>query len=311
MRNLLITGGSGFIGYNFIQYLIEYHKEKFKITVIDNLSVQSKNKFNDEQVEFIEADILDKTMMQSIIKKSNCIVHLAADTTVMNSITDPSHNFNVNVVGTFQLLKLAQEANVEHFILASTGGAILGEVEPPVTEAMAPRPLSPYGASKLCAEGYCSAFSGSYGMKTVALRFSNVYGPHSFHKTSVVANFFKNILNNESIKVYGDGEQTRDYIYVGDLCQAIYQSLNIAKGGEVFQLGSGKGTSINTLIKEMEERVDIETQLNVEYRDERLGEIKYNYTDISKAKKFLNYKPTIEIDQGLKRTWNWFKTQIN
>ncbi|MFW6163840.1 MAG: NAD-dependent epimerase/dehydratase family protein, partial [Planctomycetota bacterium] len=105
--------------------------------------------------------------------------------------------------------------------MASTGGAIIGDCEPPVHEDMVPRPVSPYGASKLAAEGYCSAFAGSYNMNTVALRFANVYGPYSYHKGSVIAKFFKNILHDEPLTVYGDGTQTRDFVYTGDLCQAI------------------------------------------------------------------------------------------
>ena len=178
------------------------------------------------------------------------MVHLAADTRVMDSIEDPTHNFDNNVVGTFNLLNACRELGVSRVVAASTGGAILGEVEPPVHEEMAPMPTSPYGASKLMLEGYLSAYASSYGMRSCALRFSNIYGPRSFHKGSVVAHFFKRVLAGERPTVYGDGSQTRDYLYVGDLVEAIRVAMLSDVTGP-YQLGSGHGTTLNELLEAM------------------------------------------------------------
>ena len=194
MDRLLITGGCGFIGLNLIDFLQKYSSYNYNIIVLDNLTLGRRKYLSDYDVEFVEGDIRDSSLLKKLMKKVNSVIHLAADTRVVDSIANPDFNFNVNVEGTYNLLRAAQKEGVERFVLASTGGAITGKAKSPVNESMAPQPLSPYGASKLSAEGYCSAFAGSYGMKTVSLRFSNVYGPFSNHKISVVAAFFKNIL---------------------------------------------------------------------------------------------------------------------
>ena len=164
--------------------------------------------------------------MRHALRRVDAVVHLAADTRVIDSIADPTRNFDVNVAGTFGLLNLMREVGVPRLVNASTGGAILGEAPPPVHEEMAPRPASPYGAAKASAEAYCSAFAASYGLDAVSLRFSNVYGPLSFHKGSVVAAFMRRILDDQPLVVYGDGSQTRDYVFVEDLCDGIVVALN-------------------------------------------------------------------------------------
>ena len=150
-------------------------------------------------VEFIKGDILDGQILLKVLKDIDVVVHLAADNEVIKSVEYPENNFRVNAKGTLKLLMAMRHTGVNHIVNASTGGAIIGDVEPPVDEQMAPAPVSPYGASKLAAEGYCSAFAGSYAMTTTSLRFSNVYGPQSFHKGSVVARFLKDIRRGKPI----------------------------------------------------------------------------------------------------------------
>ena len=144
---------------------------------------------------------------------------------VIPSVEKPQFNFDVNVIGSFNVLEAARASGIKRVVSASTGGAIIGEVTPPVHEAMVPHPMSPYGASKLAVEGYCSAFSASYGLNAISLRFSNVYGPRSFHKGSVVAEFLRGILHGRPLTIYGDGSQTRDYVFVEDLCEGILAGL--------------------------------------------------------------------------------------
>src|SRR5262249_55452635 len=140
---------------------------------------------------------------------------------VVDSVIDPRPSFETNILGSFQLLQIARESSVKRFVFASTGGALLGNVTPPISETMPPSPLSPYGATKLALEGYCSAFSASYRLNCTTLRVSNIYGPHSAHKQSVIASFIKRILREEPLVIYGDGTQQRDYLYVRDLAQGI------------------------------------------------------------------------------------------
>jgi UDP-glucose 4-epimerase len=191
-------------------------------------------------------------------------------------------------------------------VAASTGGAILGDVEPPVHERMAPEPTSPYGASKLMLEGYLSAFASSYGLSTCALRFSNIYGPRSFHKGSVVAHFYKRILAGEPLVVYGDGSQARDFLYVGDLVEAIRAAMESDALG-AYQLGSGEPTTVNELLELMREVVGRE--LPVQYEDFRPGEVRRTWCDITKARASLGFDPRTPLVEGLRVTWEWFQAQ--
>jgi UDP-glucose 4-epimerase len=260
-------------------------------------------------VEFVEGDIRDIALVDKITRGVDAIVHLAADTRVLDSIENPDFNFQVNVVGTYNLLSAARGHGIEKFVMASTGGAIVGDVKPPVREDMVPKPISPYGASKLCGEAYCSAFAGAYGMKTICLRFSNVYGPRSYHKGSVIAHFFKQVLRGNKLNVYGDGEQTRDFVFVDDISAGIVSALAVEKGGMAYQLGTGVETSVNDLIRMIRGCVGDPGQLAVSYEPSRKGEVLRNYCDISLARKDLGYAPQIALPEGLARTWEWFLTE--
>ena len=213
---LLITGGCGFIGANLVRRVAELGLAR-ALQVVDDESLGSRAAIAPWDVEFIAGDIRDADLMRRALRGVGAVVHLAADTRVIDSVADPVRNFEINVAGTFGLLNLMREIGVPRLVNASTGGAILGEAPPPVNEQMVPRPTSPYGASKASAEAYCSAFAASYGLNVVSLRFSNAYGPLSFHKGSVVAAFMRRILDGAPLVVYGDGSQTRDYVFVEDL----------------------------------------------------------------------------------------------
>ena len=178
----------------------------------------------------------------------------------------------------------------------------------PATKALAPRPLSPYGASKLAGEGLCSAFSGSYGINATALRFTNVYGPFSYHKGSVVALYLKRIMDGEPITVYGDGEQTRDFLFVDDLCDAVVAAISRRPAAGLYQLGTGVETSVNTLARLLAEIVG-DDQVTVEHEPERPGEIRRAYSDISRARRELGYAPETALADGLKLTADWFRQE--
>ena len=303
-KRILVTGGLGFIGTNLIAFL--RNNGNFEIRVLDNESLGRREYLTEfPEVEFIRADLRDPEKVYEGLKKMDCVIHLAADTRVMNSIVDPNLNFENNVVGTFNLLKAMRRANVPTIINASTGGAILGDVPPPVHEGMLPEPASPYGASKLAVEGYLSSFSKSYGLEAYSLRFSNVYGPRSWHKGSVVAHFMKQLLRGKELVVYGDGSQKRDYIYVEDICQGILSAMQRRVSG-VFQLGSGWPTTINKLIAHISDVVGSGYPVSARYEDFRIGEIRNTWCDISKAEEALGFSPSMPLDEGLARTWCWF-----
>jgi UDP-glucose 4-epimerase len=303
-NRVLITGGCGFIGSNLIETL--RRNQSCEIRVLDNESSGSARDIAQFDVELIEGDITEVSDVNRALKGVDVVVHLAADTRVLDSIANPEHNFRTNVIGTFNILSRMKEAGVTTIVNASTGGAILGEVEPPVHEGMAASPLAPYGASKLSAEGYCSAFSGAYGFSATSLRFSNVYGPRSYHKGSVVAHFFKQITAGKELIVYGDGTQTRDYVFVGDLCDGILHAMQSGQSG-VLQLGTGIATTINELIDHFRALLGAQFPIQVRYEPFRPGELRNTWCDIEKARRAFGYDPQTRIASGLARTWDWFR----
>jgi UDP-glucose 4-epimerase len=298
---VLVTGGAGFIGANLIQHLSAIGA--YDVVVLDNLSVGQKRPIVPPRVRLILGDFTDKATLTECLRGVDAVVHLAALAGVVDSVEDPRPSFQINVAGSFQLLELACAANVRRIINASTGGALLGEVASPISEEMAPCPLSPYGASKLAVEGYCSAFANAYGFSCVSLRFSNIYGPRSAHKKSVVAAFIKNIIREEPLVVYGDGTQRRDYLYVGDLVRGIEAALKRQLSG-AYQLGCGQPTAIRTLIETLKKVSGRDFQ--VRYEGRRSGEVHSTWCNIAKAAREFGYGAPTDLEAGLRTTWRWY-----
>jgi UDP-glucose 4-epimerase len=305
MKSYLVTGGCGFIGVNLVSRLAG---RGARVRILDNLSLGRREDVAPFGIDLRVGDIRDMSALQDACQGMHVVVHLAAHTRVLESISHPELNFEINAIGTMNVLRACRDAGVKKVIFASTGGAILGEQTPPVHEGMVPRPVSPYGASKLVGEAYCSAFCGSFGLNTVALRFSNVYGPFSYHKGSVVAQFFRNLMQEEPLVIYGNGQQTRDFLYVDDLVDAVLLADESETPGEVFQIASGRETSLKDLLAAMK-RVLPRVRFDVRYEPARAGEILRNYASIEKARRLLGYNPSKALDDGLRDTWRWFVSQ--
>lgn len=309
MKSLLITGGCGFVGVNLVSRLAH---QGFRVRILDNLSLGKREYVEPYGVELMVGDIRDSAAVAKAVKGVDSVIHLAAHTRVMDSISDPRLNFEVNVTGTMNLLEASRDAAVRSFIFASTGGAIVGDREPPVHEEMVPRPIAPYGASKLAGEAYCSAFHGAFGVNAVALRFSNLYGPHSHRKGSVVAQFIRQALKREPLVIYGDGSQTRDFLYVEDLADALCACATSGSerlGGEVFQMGSGRETAISDVASIIQKEIAANFGFDVPIRHEeaRRGEIRRNYADIGKAGRALGFAPKTCLSEGIAATVAWFR----
>jgi UDP-glucose 4-epimerase len=304
-HRFLITGGCGFVGANLVRRIKDRYSKSVDLIVVDNETAGTPADLPPGVVTYRRADVRDYAALAEVASRCDTIIHLAAHSGVIDSIEDPNLNFEVNARGTLNVLLAARDAGVRRVVLASTGGAILGETDPPVHEEMLPRPLSPYGASKLAAEAYATAFGHCYGLQVTALRFANVYGPYSRHKGSAVAGFFRRILARRPITVYGDGSQVRDFVFVEDVCDGILQALDSNVSG-VFQLGTGQPTSICTLLQEMRRVVGSDWPVEVVHEPRRPGEIVATYCDVSKARRSFGYRPEVTLATGLPRTWRWF-----
>ena len=314
VNNWLITGGCGFIGTSLIKKILKETPHSY-IRVLDNLSVGSREdlkevcNFNEKKIDDIElsngvnlivGDILDFETCYKVSRDIDCVVHLAANTGVGISVESPRTDMEVNVIGTFNMLESARLCAVNNFVFASSG-APAGVVKPPIHEELAPHPVSPYGSSKLAGEGYCSSYFHSFSVNTNCLRFGNVYGPRSKHKSSVVAKFIRQVLNGEEFEVYGDGSQTRDFIYIDDLVNAVIMASNFNKGGEIFQIATGQEVTLNELVSLLCKILDetAKCKAKIKFGNKRKGDVLRNFSDTSKANSVLGWKALTELEDGL------------
>src|SRR5439155_996776 len=237
------TGGAGFVGANLVEYL---QASGHDVRVLDDLSASSRPAWWGRRSgpQSILGSVEDPAAARRATKDVDAVVHLAAKPGVADSVAHPEVDFRVNVEGAFTVIDAARRAGVGSFVFASSG-AVLAGARPPLREDMAPAPLSPYGASKLYGEGITAA-AGVFGMIGVSLRFANVYGPLSAHKTSVISLFIHRALAGQPLVIYGTGRQTRDFLYVGDVCVAVERALHASRPG-VFHLGTGIETSVAAL----------------------------------------------------------------
>jgi UDP-glucose 4-epimerase len=312
MKKILVTGGCGFIGTNLVPALLGYGHE---VRVFDDLSRISDRVRSGlpapwgEDVQLIKGDIRDSPAVEAAMLNVDTVIHLAAFGSVAESVTDPEANFDVNAGGTLSVLRACVAQNVGQFVLASTGGALIGNAEPPVNELSLPWPISPYGASKLCCEAYLHAFAGSYGLRTVALRFANVYGPHSLHKKGAVTVFIRRALASEPLIIYGDGKATRDFLFVDDLCAGIIAAVDAGFSDEIVHLASGSETSINHLAERILE-IAGQPRVPIEYKPPRPGEVERNFATAEKARAVLNFAPSHDLYSGLAHTIDWFLSSL-
>lgn len=306
-RRVLVTGGAGFVGATLVRRLtVGGHR----VRVFDNYSAGDPLYLAGVDTEQVEGDIRDVAALDAALAGMDAVIHLAASGSVVMSVEDPGTNFDVNVTGTFCVLDAARRAGVERVVQASTGGALIGDASPPVNEASLPRPISPYGASKLAGEGYACAFAKSYGLRTVALRFANVYGPWSAHKRGAMTMFFRAIQAGEPIVIYGDGTASRDYTHVEDISRALELALERdVPGGTVLHVASG----VETTVKELAELCCAAAGVPghpVEHRPRRAGEVGRNFASYDLARRVLGYAPTIGLDSGIRSTWQWFQDSV-
>jgi UDP-glucose 4-epimerase len=323
----LITGGCGFIGTSLVRELVR--EGGHGLRVVDDLSVGSLSALTclapvdelqamdgargpaGDAVEFVRGDVRDAELAERAARGCDVIVHLAANAGVEQSVRDPRGDCATNVMGTLNYLEAARRNDVGRFIFASSSASV-GDVEPPIHEELAPHPASPYGAGKLAGEAYCAAYQRAFGIETVALRFGNVYGPGSSHKGSVVAKFIRRALCGQALEIYGDGNQSRDFVYVGDLVRAIHAAATVAGvAGEVFQIATSREMTIKELVDSLLpvlERRGVPA-IDTTYEAPRAGDVLRSYADTTKARQRLGWRAEVSVPEGLDRTVAWFQAQ--
>ena len=300
---ILVTGGGGFIASHIVDAYLE---EGYKVLVVDDLSTGNKKNIN-KNAYFEKVSILNKDALEGIFLsfKPDIVNHHAAQVNLRYSFEDPVFDAEINIIGGINLLQLSLKYGVKKFIFASSGGAIYGESEKrPINEDYAPHPFSPYGVSKLSLEEYIRVFSTLNSMKYTILRYANVYGPRQdpLGEAGVISIFINNIINNKPCIVFGDGEQTRDYVYIKDVVSFNLQVLDSATG--IYNVGTGIEYSINDLIKYLKKITG--ENFKVIYGEPIPGEIRYISLDSSKAKEELNWEPQFTFKEGLEETYRFF-----
>jgi UDP-glucose 4-epimerase len=297
----LVTGGAGFIGSALVRALAA---GGYGVRVVDDLSAGSAANLDGTGAELRSFDVRDLGRLTESARGCDVVFHLAAGAGVVESIADPLENFDQNGRGTLTALEAARRADVPRFVFSSSN-APLGEGAYPAREDKPVAPLSPYGASKATGEAYCSAFHGAYGMDAVVVRFSNAYGPRSAHKGNVIPVFIRLLRGGGQLVVYGSGEQTRDFVFCEDLAAGLVRAAETpGVGGNIFQLASGVETSLNRLVELLGATAGVEPRVRRE--PPRQGEIERNYSLIDKARDTLGYAPAVSLEEGLRRTWDWF-----
>jgi UDP-glucose 4-epimerase len=300
----LVTGGAGFIGSNLVDALLARGDE---VTVVDDISTGKRA--NLEQaiqngVTLVEADIRDAEAVQAAVEQARpeTIFHLAAQIDVRKSVADPANDSRINVEGTVNVLKAAQAHGAQRFVNTSTGGAIYGEGQIiPAPEDHPVAPEAPYGLSKFCAEQYCEIFTRLHGLSTVSLRYGNVYGPRQdpLGEAGVVAIFCGKLLENAKPTIFGDGKQTRDYVYVGDVVEANLKAAAARTTGPI-NVGVGREVTVLDIVGVLNAHGD--GDFAPEHAPERPGEVRRIALDTSRAKQELGWQATTGIEDGLART---------
>jgi len=301
--SVLVTGGAGFIGSHIVDRLLS---DGFDVTVIDNLSTgrlenvahhQGKKDFH-----FVKGDIRNFDLVKNTLRDIDAVFHEAALVGTTCSVENPVLTNEVNVTGTLNLLKASVDSDVKRFIYASSA-AVYGKTEAlPHHEGLSPQPISPYGVSKLAAENYVKVFYEAYGLETVCLRYFNVYGPRQAYGpySGVITIFINRLLGNQPPIIYGDGEQTRDFVYIEDTVEACMLALKCKRYfGEAINVGTGKPTTINELANVLTEFFG-QARVKPVYTGPREGDIRNSYANIGKAEKMLGYKPKIAMEEGIR-----------
>ncbi|HEX7300679.1 MAG TPA: NAD-dependent epimerase/dehydratase family protein [Solirubrobacteraceae bacterium] len=307
----LVTGGAGFIGSHLVEALLDRGDE---VSVIDDLSTGKRENLQAalaRGASLHEVDIRDVQRTHTVLAgaRPEIVFHLAAQIDVRKSIEDPAWDAAINVGGTINLLEAARGADVRRVVNTSTGGAIYGETDVvPTPESITPRPMAAYGQSKFCAETYCGLYERLYGLSSVTLRYGNVYGPRQdpHGEAGVIAIFCAALLAGQRPKVFGDGRQTRDYVYVDDVVAANLAAAAHPEAHGAYNVGTGREASVLELIAALREAAGLrDHEFEPEFAPPRPGEVRRSWLDVTRAHAELGFSAETDLTSGMKRTLDW------
>ena len=306
---VMVTGGAGFIGSHIVDGLIEEDNE---VVIVDDLSTGNESNIN-PKARFYNLDIKDNGL-ESIFKEErpDYVCHQAAQKDVRVSVADPIYDAKINILGTINILQNCMKYNARKIVFASTGGAIYGEQDIfPAPETHPTRPISPYGITKLVAEHYMYYYKTVHGLDYVSLRYANVYGPRQdpHGEAGVVAIFIQKMLRGEQPVINGDGEQTRDFVYVEDVARANIIAIKKTTPESIFNIGTGKEISVNRIFNHL--RNIVNPNIEEKHGPAKAGEQQRSVIDFSKAMKILNWEPEVSLQNGFIKTYDYFKSVAN
>ena len=308
ISHALVTGGAGFIGSHLVDTLVA---NGCRVTVLDNLSTGHRRNIDHlgDRIDFVEGDIRDAGLLNQVVKGCEVVFHQAAVVSVSQTVLDPSHSCEVNDLGTVRVLDAARQNGVRRVVMASSSAVYGDDPRMPKTEEMIPKPLSPYAVQKLNGEVYASVFGGLYGLETVCLRYFNVFGPRqdpSSPYSGVISIFMNRATAGEAPTIYGDGGQSRDFIYVMDVVRAnMLAATEAAAAGQVFNVGTGAFIRILDLWDLIGELSDV--KIDPVFNPPRAGDIRESVSDIGRIRQSLGFSPQVEFRQGLIDTLAWYR----
>jgi nucleoside-diphosphate-sugar epimerase len=310
-RVFLVTGGAGFIGSHLVRFLLT----RGQVRVLDDFSSGTLDNLTEvlPHIELLRGSATDAALVQKAVEGCEVVFHLAAQVSVPLSLEQPVETFEVNLYGTQLLLEAARQAGVRRFVFASSAAVYGDAPRLPKRETMLPRPISPYAWSKWYGELLCRDYWRVYGVPTVSLRFFNVYGPRQnpcSQYAAVIPRWITAALTDRKPIVYGDGKQTRDFVYIDDLLQGLWLAAEHPEAvGRVFNLASGRAYSLLELLQAIEEAVG--SPLEPQFTSPRPGDIRHSFADIRAARGILGYEPRISLQEGIRRTLNAYREAMN
>jgi nucleoside-diphosphate-sugar epimerase len=313
MSKYCVTGGAGFIGCNLVRFLLE---RGHQVVVLDNFATGKRENVEEilSRITLLEGDIRDRRMVDQAIGGCDGIFHQAALGSVPRSVEDPVTSHDVNVNGTLTVLEAARAAGVKRVLFAASSSAYGNQPVSPKHEEMPVLPISPYAAGKVACEAYMRGYAASYGLDTLCLRYFNVFGPHQDPNgayAAVIPAFVSRLLQGQAPVVYGDGEQSRDFCYIQNVCKANYLGMTAPSevcDGRVLNIACNERTTLNEILCLLQELLG--TDIQAEYTQERPGDVKHSLAAIDAARESIGYEPEVYFQEGLGKAIDWYRENL-